>query len=631
MLQKMRDNAQGTAAKILLGLLVIVFTIFGFGAFEAFVDSEPPAAKVNGEKISRVALESEVERQRLRMLAQMGQNANPDLIDTARLQKSVLDGLINRKLILETAGAMGLRVSEADVDRAIMDNPQFRVNNKFDPELYKRLIANAGQTTLGFKEEMTNNITLVQLNGAMTETPFLTDQEARDIARLLTQKRDFAYLVFAPDKYKAEVTVTDDAVASYYQSHLPDFMTDDVVDVDYVQLSLAELARAKEFEPNEEQVVAQYDTDRKTFEPAEQRHIEHILLQVNATRTEDAAREQLSAIRERLTKGEKFEDIARAVSEDPGSAVSGGDLGFVARGALVPEFEQAAWALAPNQISEPVRTEFGVHLIKVIEIKTDEYASLDAMRPEITERLRRQAADEKYRTKIRELDELAFESPDGLDQLAQSSSLTVQHVKDITQNAGAAPFDHAELRTAAFADDVLARGLNSRVIEVDGTAYVLRVAEHRPPSQRELADVSSGIRDLLIAEAAANRARQLVDEALARVAAGEGSATVAGAYGLEWKIASGATRTTPGYEREVIDAAFELPRPTTDARSVTSANLGDGKMAVVTVTAVNDGDFGALTEQDRTAIRSQLARRMGVEEFEALFKTVRDSASIDRI
>jgi peptidyl-prolyl cis-trans isomerase D len=348
MLQKMRDNAQGTAAKILLGLLVITFTIFGFGAFQAFVSPDPPAAKVNGEKISRGALADAVERQRRRLLAEMGQNANPDLIDTARLHKSVLDGLINRILMLETADSMGLRVSEADVDRSIRETPEFRVNNKYDPELFKRLVVSMGQSPPGFKAEMANDITLGQLSGAMTGTPFLTDQEARDIARLLTQKRDFAYLVFAPEKYKAEVTVTDEAVASYYQSHQPDYMTEDTVDVDYVQLSLAEMARAKEFEPSEEQIVAQYDTDRKAFQPAEQRHIEHILLQVNATRTEDAAREQLSAIRERLAKGEKFEDIAKAVSEDPGSAPSGGDLGFVARGALVPEFEQSAWGRAPQ-------------------------------------------------------------------------------------------------------------------------------------------------------------------------------------------------------------------------------------------------------------------------------------------
>src|SRR5262245_45153200 len=117
MLQKMRDNAQGTAAKILLGLLVIVFTIFGCGAFQAFIEPNPPAAKVNGEKISRAALEMEVERQRKQLLDQMGQNANPDLIDAARLQKSVLDRMINRKLILETADTMGLRASEADVDK----------------------------------------------------------------------------------------------------------------------------------------------------------------------------------------------------------------------------------------------------------------------------------------------------------------------------------------------------------------------------------------------------------------------------------------------------------------------------------------------------------------------------------
>ncbi len=159
------------------------------------------------------------------------------------------------------------------------------------------------------------------------------------------------------------------------------------------------------------------------------------------SRTEDAAKAELVAIKDRLAHGEKFEDIARKVSEDPGSAKSGGDLGVISKGAMVPEFEAAAWALQPNQVSDPVRTEFGMHLIKVLSIQSDAYAPLDEVRPQIVARLREQAADEKYRAKILELDTLAFESPDELTHLAETSGLKIQSVTGVTHDTGSAPFD----------------------------------------------------------------------------------------------------------------------------------------------------------------------------------------------
>ena len=229
----------------------------------------------------------------------------------------MLDGLINQTILMESAKDMGLRVSEAEVDRVIVENPQFQVANKFDPDLYRRLLANAGHTPLTFKAEMTNNFTLAQLTSAVRETPFVTEDEMHDIARLLGQTRDIAYLVFSPERYESEVTVGDDAVNGYYQAHLPDFMTEDTVDVDYVRLSLQDLAKDDAFAPTEEQVAAQYEADSKAFKPEERRQVAHILLQVNSSRSEDAAKAELAAIKERIAKGERFEDIARKVSEDP--------------------------------------------------------------------------------------------------------------------------------------------------------------------------------------------------------------------------------------------------------------------------------------------------------------------------
>jgi peptidyl-prolyl cis-trans isomerase D len=631
MLQKMREHSQSTATKILLGVLIIVFTMFGFGAFEAFMKADPPAAKVNGVKITQSQLAMETDRQRQRILAQMGERANPDLIDAARLRQSVLDSLINQTILMESAKDMGLRVSEAEVDRVIVENPQFQVGDKFDPDLYRRLLANAGHTPLTFKAELTNNFTLAQLTGAVRETPFITDDELRDMARLITQTRDIAFLVYTPELYEGEVTVSDDDVNTYYQAHLPDFMTEDTVDVDYVKLSVEDLAKDDAFAPTEEQIAAQYVADAKAFKPEERRRIAHILLQVNGSRSEDAAKAELAAIKERLAHGERFEDIARKVSEDPGSAKSGGDLGLISKGALAPEFEQAAWTLDVNQVSDPVRTEFGVHLIKVLAIQNDQYAKLDEVRPQIISRLREQAADEKYRAKIRELDELAFESPDELAHLSETSGLPIQHVVAVTQSTGPAPFEAPALRAAAFGDEVISRGFNSRVIEVDKNAYVLRIKEHRPPVQRSLADVTDGVRTQLVKEAATDRAREAAAEAMARVSKGEAASVIAAAYGIEWQVSPSTSRGTPRVDREIIKAAFELPRPTADVRSVTSTELGGGRIAVVTVSAVKDGDYGALTETERASIRTQLARRIGNEEFTSLFLTLRDSSSVDRI
>ena len=630
MLQKMREHSQSTATKVLLGLLIVVFTMFGFGAFEAFMKTDPPAAKVDGVDISQSKLAMETDRERQRILTQMGERADPDSIDVKRLRESVLDGLINQTILMKYAADIGLRVSDAEVDRVIVANPQFQVAGKFNADLYRRLLANAGHTPLTFRAELTNNFTLAQLTGAIRETPFVTDAEVRDIARLVAQKRDVAYLTFEPKRFEDAVKVSDDDVNAYYQSHMPDFMTQDTVDVDYVELSAEEMAKSDEFAPTDAQIKAQYDADAKAFKPQELRHVEHIMLQVNASRTEQAAKAELIAIKKRLAQGERFEDIARKVSEDPGSAQSGGDLGFISKGAFAPEFDQAAWSLGVGDVSDPVHTQFGEHLIKVLAVKEDHYPKLDEVRPQIVEGLREDAAEEKYRAKIRDLDELAFESSDGLTQLAKTSDLQIKQAADVTRSAGPAPFDAPALRKAAFSDDVLTKGFNSRVIEVGKVAYVIHVKAHRPPAQRTLADVTDVIRKKLVHEAAADRARNAASEAVARVQKGDPAAAIAAAYGIEWRVVPAVERNAPGVDPGIIKSAFELPRPVGDVRSVTSTALGDGDVAVVTVSEVKDGDYSALTETQRASIRTELAKRAGNEEFTGLFLTLRAAASVDR-
>jgi peptidyl-prolyl cis-trans isomerase D len=630
MLQKMRENAQGWAAKVIIGLLIVTMALFGFGAFDFFSQANPVVASVDGHDIEENELAVAVERQRQRIIAQLGPDADPSTIDAAMLRDSVLDGLVNRTLLLAAAEDMGLAVSEAQIDEAIVGNPDFQVDGKFDRDTFRALIAGAGHTPVSFRTELANSYALAQLNEGVARTPFATEAESRALARLVSQTRDFAYLVFDPETFEANVQISDDEVREYFDSHPEEFRSPETVDVSFVQLRMADLANSEGIEVTEEDILSRYEADRATFAAAEQRRMAHILLEVGDERDEATARQQLLDARKRIEAGEPFEEVAKAMSEDAGSAPAGGDLGFLGKGTLVPEFEQAAWALAPGQISDPVVTQFGVHLIKLLDVKTTEYPSLEERREEIVASLRRSAAEEMYASKVRELDELAFDSPESLEPIADAVGLEIARQSGVARESGAGPFSDKKVRDAAFSEEVLEKGFNSRAIDLGESAVVMRLDAHHPAEQKAFASVSDDIRARLVRERAEVAGRDAAAAALARIEAGDATAVVASDAGLEWKVAARARRGARDVDSTIVRTAFELPRPTETARSVRMTDLAGNRTAIVMVTAVYEGDYAALTDDERAQLRTQWLESVGNLEFAALFDSVRDEASIKR-
>ena len=630
MLQKMRDNIQGWGARVIIALLIVTMAAFGFGRFDWFSQSDPVVATVNGNDIHQSKLASEVERQRLRIAEQLGKNADPNAIDTEMLRKSVLDGLINRTLLLGAADKMGIVVSATQMDEAIVANKDFQNDGKFDPELFRRLLASSGQSPASYKSELANSYTLVQLNGGIVHTPFSTDTEVRDLARLITETRDFAYLMFDPDALQAGVTVADQEVGAYYDAHPDEFMSPETVDVAYVEVSVAELAKTIDTDVSDAKVEARYEADKAAFTGTEQRHPEHILLQLSAKRDEKAARAQLLDAKRRIEAGESFESIAKSMSDDAGSAPSGGDLGWVGKGTLVPEFERATWALRPGEISDPVVTQFGVHLIKLLDVRSDAYPPLDQKRDSIVQSLKRAAAEEIYPEKVRKLDELAFESQESLEPIATTLGLTVHEVSGVKRDGGPAPFTNPKVREAAYGEDVIAKGFNSKAVDLGDRAIVLRAKAHHPSERLTLEQVSDAVRKKLVHERAVGIAHDKATESFDKVLAGASSAAVAAEAGVEWKVLERAQRSSGAGDAAITRAAFDLPRPTDTARSATTVDLDRDRVAVVTLTAVHEGDFAAMSEADRTALRQQWLATVGNLEFGALYESLRGDASIRR-
>ena len=631
MLQKMRDQTQSTAFKVLVGIIVFVLAVFGFGSFNLFSTGDPGIASVNGQDITQNMVVSAAERERRRIAGQLGGEFDPNLIDPVRLQSAVLEQLVGRSLMSQAAKDLGVGASRALIDAEVVRNPTFQLDGAFSQETYLAAVRALGYSPQEFLEEIGEMLTLQHLQDGISDTAILTDRELRAQARLLNQRRDLAFLAFDPDGFADQVEVTEEEVAVRYEENQLDYMTQESLDLAFVALSWQGLLNDAEIAVSEEDVVSTYESDRALAPASEERRSSHILLQVSDDRTAEDAQKALVKVKERIAAGEAFAELAAELSEDPVSAKAGGDLGFVGPGIFDPGFEAALFAMDVGEVSDPVLTDFGYHLIRLEEVRVREYPTLEEQRAEIEMRLRRAQAEALFIDRVRELDNLAFEEPNSLQGIADAMELEIQSATGVTRDAGEGLFENSALREAAFSEEVLESGFNSAAVEHGpSSAVVMRVSERHRPVPIAFDEVQSDIREEIVAERSRRMADEAHESALARIEAGESVATVADEYGLQWQRYELVRRNSTEVPAEVLQSAFSLQRPLAGGKSVGEVQLADGDPAVVTVTRVEDIEADALSESEISGVQTFLADRASRTDFEGFYQSVEAEASIRR-
>jgi len=632
MLQRMRDGAQTMGAKIMVGIIAFVLTVFGFGAFNLFAVGEPVAATVNGEDITEALLGAEMERRRRDILQQLGEGADPALIDQTLLRQSTLGLLVDRTLLRQMSEDLDLAASADRLNRDILTNPDFQVEGAFDEDRFRAVLASAGFSPSSYQDELAQNTLIVQLAGSLGDTGAATDREVRDAASLLTQRRDIAWLAFRAEDFTADIEVSEEDIAGYHAYHVDRFMTPETLDVEYVTLSLSDLAAGVEVsEEDEREAFEAEERDRIALGDVRRRRGAHILLEVTGDRSETDAVTQLADVRRELVAGASFEDKARELSEDPGSAANGGDLGLVGRDVFDPAFESALWDLEVGELSEPVVTAFGVHLIQLMEIEETPTPAFEESRERLAASLRRTRAQSAFDERLRQMDEIAFEEPDTLEGVGAALELPVEVLEGITRDAGTGAFADATLRGAVFEPDVLLEGYNTPAIRTGDTAVVARVATRHAPAEIPLEEARDDIRAQLLSERGDDAARAAASAALERTRSGEGVAEIAADYGREWTVRESVTASDPGLPPSVGQTAFELALAPAGTRAATSVEMpGDGH-AVVTVTRIEPGDYGAMTETERTALRTQLGTWARERDMAGLLASLRSQAGLDEL
>ena len=628
MLQKMRDGAQGLGAKIIVGIICFVLVVFGFGAFNFLAENEPRAASVNDDEITVRELEIETQRQKRNLQSRMGDEVSPELIDNLVSQQTVLDSLINRTLLRQTAEELALVGLAESFRKELIDNPNFQVDGVFNQSIYRSTLQNLGYSPQSFQSAMETDAQLSQLVEVYQDTAFTTGRELRDAASMLNQTRDVAYMIIDTAMFEDRVGVSETEIADFYEMHTDQFVTEESFDLAYVEFS--DHDRRNEIDISVEDVRSAYESAKAASESNDRRRASHILLEVNENRSLVVALEEMSNIRSRVIGGEDFSTLAKELSEDPGSGSAGGDLGVAGRGAFVSDFEDVLWSLATGDVSLPFQTEFGVHLVKLVEIEAVEFPSFDDEQSAMRETLLTERAGRLFEERLAAVDKLAFEETDSLQPIADTHALEIKTVEGLTRSEGAGVFASTKVRQRVLEIDVIDNGFNSRPILIEDThAVVVRLVDRTASKQRSLNEVREQIIAQLKQDKVDEQVLTMVRDTVVRLENEESASDVAARVGATWVRSDDATRAVDNVPTPILQQAFELAVPGERSRSVGETQLEDGKRAIVLVTNANLGDFGATTEFERLQLTDQLTDFFGQRDFEGLIQTLRSDASIE--
>ncbi|OOO02348.1 MAG: Peptidyl-prolyl cis-trans isomerase D [Chromatiales bacterium USCg_Taylor] len=625
MLQSIHDRAQGWLAWIIIGLICIPFAFWGIQ--EYFTAAEEVAvAEVNGEEVELDAFQQAYQQYRKQyqvILGRLSEQANED-----GLKQQTLDQMVEMLLKKQLGEKLGLRISDRQVTQAVKALPAFQRDGKFSNNLYERGLQSAGMSAVTFEEQLRRELLTDQVRKAVIDTSFVTKREIDLVAKIKSQTRLITYAIIAAQPLQSSLQVSDEEIARRYKDEAETYTAPEKVKIAYLELALEEIAKQIEVTPDA--LSGYYGEHKSAYTLPEQRRARHILIKLAKEAGQKAvekARKEIEALAERMKKGESFEDLAAKYSEDVGSKSKRGDLGFFQRGVMAPPFEEAVYALKPGEISRPVRTDFGFHLIRLDGIREGKTKLFEEVREEIEKNYRNEQAERRFFDLSEKIETLTYEHPDTLDVAAQSSGLKVQESAYFGRTGGEGIGAHEKVSDAAFSPEVLEERLNSEPLELgDNHIVVIRVKEHRTAKLRPLNEVKNDIKTAIASDKAKAAAKTQGEALLERLQSGEGREQLASKEGLKWAEKEKLGRDDTGVDNVLRRMAFKLPRPNGGKASYGGGVLDSGDYALIALLDVDKAE--TVDVERRKQLKDELLRNTSNQEWRDLMSDLRRHADI---
>ncbi|MBC6428580.1 MAG: SurA N-terminal domain-containing protein [Cellvibrionales bacterium] len=625
MIQSFRERLSGTIAVVLITLIAIPLAFFGVDSLFLNTQRQVDVGKVNGIAISELELERAALIKSSQRARQQGDDFAPSPLQDRQIRREALDDLVVQKLFLSAGRDRRMDVSAALLDRQVVRN--FQVDGQFSRSLFEDYLRRLGYTTSRFLESFADELTAAQLTGALAGSGIGTEFATRHFVGVTGEQRSYQYIELPVASLLDQVDASEAEVADYYQANMDEFAEPERVTVDYLQLERDQFLAQAEVDADELQ--QRLDLLRAEQE-APRREVAHILIEES-----DEAQARLEEAQAQLEAGEDFAALAEELSEDAGSAANGGYLGFTNGSTFPAEFEAALAELEPGQVSPPVLTDAGYHLIKLLAFEQDEFDS-EAERATLEMEIKREQADELYVAALEELREAAL-ATDDLQQLAEEmqplAALEIQtspaFERDLADGEGEGIAAEPLVRAAAYSPIVLEDRLNSEALELSNTtAVVLHLNRHQPAGIAPLEQVQERIIQQIKTTKATAMLSELADKLAQELTAGADLAEIAEREDLQWQTKLDQLRPMDedieGIEKQIFAVELTGPLP-----QVGTLIQPAGGYLVYRLEAVKPGSLADYTAAQQQTLRTRLGAQLAAAEFTAYTETLRKQADID--
>jgi len=505
-LEAIRRHAKGWLAKVILALIIVTFALFGVDSYMSGDKSGGVVAEVGDVGISREELTREIQAQRDRMRETLGPEFDPAITETAEFRRQVLESMVERRALLLEAQKLKFLAPDAYIASLLGQIPAFQQDGAFSQPRYEAVLRQNGRTPAQFENELRQSFMMEAITSPVSLAAFPANTSTMQIARLVAQQREIAWADLPASVVASQIQVAPADVEQYYVANRAKFTEPEQIRAEYLVLDINTVAAG--IAVSDQAVADYYAANAAQFGQPEQRSASHILIAVDKDADASSrakAKTKATELAKILQKTpERFAELARTESQDPGSAAQDGRLGSFGRGMMVKPFEEAVFSMKPNEIRGPVESDFGYHIIRLDDIQAAQTAPLSEVRAGVVDALRKQQAQKVFADLADNFSNLVYENAASLQPAATAAKLTIQQSGWMTARNAPPPFNHAGLSAALFSPESIKSKQNTEAIEVQrGTLVAARVTEHRPARLRPLPEVSAAIEAELRAEASA--------------------------------------------------------------------------------------------------------------------------------
>ena len=623
MLETIREKFTGWIAALIIGAISIALVI-SFGNMNQTPLEQDVVITVNDREITLVDYREEYTNQLLQFQEVFGDEIPESLEFT--IQESATENLIMKTLLNDYVDAQGYRVSPEYVAELITTNPNFQLGEGFNRENYQAILSSQGVSQSKYENDLRIELQINQLRRGLIESSFITPSEFRRFVELQMEERDGQYLLIPSSKFTDQVSLDKEVVSTFYTENITSFMTEEEIDVEFLSIDTEEIAQSIEFSPLD--VEQYYKENIERFRSNEERKSSHILISFDDEVIEDAAQEQSKDILVRIKGGESFEELAQEFSDDSGSATNGGDLGWAEPGLFVSEFDQVLYALEIGEISDPVKTQFGYHIIRLDDVKEGRKKEFAEIEEELTEEYSQLLAEDRLYDLAEQLDDLALQAYNELDTVADRLALELNQISAITRNGSTFLNQQPELIDILFSSSSIEQSENTPVYEFNNSIVVARVVNHRLPETKNFSEVEDEIVNLLTVQNSIEIANETAAQMLEELSSGKTLTELSDLYQLELKEFNELKRNDDALPGVVTDAVFATLTNKIDSNHYSTIATGE-EVYVFEVLQLNSGKLDNYNDQERDSGKIALAEQLGTYELASLTKELRENAEVE--